>query len=560
MPARSLTGLVIVLALLLSACGSPSTPAPAAPSQAGSPAPGSAATTEASPRRAALSELLNEVLARASGAGEIAPASEGQVLELGGLVRTGADSKARIDLTEGTIVRLAAMSEFTVSEINDDASNPFTRLSLAAGKVWVILNGGSLDVETPVGVATVRGSYLGVDFYPEYKVLVVTCLEGRCALQNDQGQTDLTDGQAASIAGEGQPPSGARPMTGDEVQEWTQDNPEAVEVIPTPEPTAEATDEATTEVTLEGTPGAAPPPEETPPPPPILDPDRPRTQPLSYDIKNECATEGAGAVTFDGPVTVLVDIPPGERRSGELPPGIYSISVSLPDVNAAFGPYPADSDVGPVAFSLCGDQPPGSASVGGGGGPFTYTLTNNCPESMGTFHLTFTGPETRTVDIPLGQTVSGELPPGDYTVSVRADDGMTDGPFPMPREAWPIVRGTCDGGPPPGGGSPPPPGTPFPGGTPFTPGPDGPHVNTQPLRYNLNYNCPPDMSAGTWVWTFQRLDEGQAFTVELQPGESKSGELPPGRYSVSDRDATGPLASAPALDSDFTTINVSRCP
>ena len=420
MTTRSLAGLTFALALILSACG-PSAPAASAPSQVAAAPPGQTATasgiaapnpasaTPVPSRRATLSELLNEVLARASQATGLTPAAEGEVLGPGGQVRTGEDSKARIDLTEGTIVRLAPMSEFTVSELNPDAANPFTHLSLALGKLWVILSGGSLEVETPMGVATVRGSYLGVDFYPEYKVLVVTCLEGNCELKNDLGTTLLASGQAASINGEGQPPSSVRPMTDTEIQQWTDENPEAVPVAPTRAPVVDVTAEAATKGT----------------PLPPSGSGFPRTQPLSYDIRNVCTTEGIGHATFIGTVTVQVDVPPGEQRSGQLPPSLYALIVAL-DSGATFGPFPADSDAGPVIFSICGDN----ASTPGGGSPPPpvntnpnhYTLVNPCVNDLGTWHVKFVGPTTVQVDIPPGETRSGDLPNGDYTVTEWEDN------------------------------------------------------------------------------------------------------------------------------------------
>jgi len=182
-------------------------------------------------RQATLSELVKVVMARASAAGEIGPASEGQVIGQGGLTRTGADSKVRLDLTEGTIVRLAPQSEFTLTELNNNPAQPLTRLSLAAGQLWVSLSSGELEVETPVGTATVRGSYLGVNYHPGQNALRVTCLEGHCNLSNNAGATPLTDGQAAEVTGGNAPPSAARPMTAVEIQEWQQEIPEAQAVI-----------------------------------------------------------------------------------------------------------------------------------------------------------------------------------------------------------------------------------------------------------------------------------------------------------------------------------------
>jgi len=206
-----------LLSALLAACSAPPTVTPAA-------------------RQATLSELVKEVTVRASAAGEIGPASEGQVIGPGGLARTGTDSKVRLDLTEGTIIRLAPQSEFTLTELNDDPAQPLTRLSLAAGQLWVILSNGELEVETPLGAATVRGSYLGVNFDPDQNTLRVTCLEGHCNLSNNAGATALTDGQAAEVTSGNTPPSPVRLMTATEIQEWRQEIPEAQTILTTRTP------------------------------------------------------------------------------------------------------------------------------------------------------------------------------------------------------------------------------------------------------------------------------------------------------------------------------------
>ncbi len=265
----------------------------------------SASTATLLPARfAKLSELINEVQARGSEVDTFAAASEGEAFGAGGQARTGEESKVRIDLTEGTIIRLAPQSEFTLTELNEDVQNPFTRLTLAAGKLWMILTGGELDVETELGTATVRGSYMSVDYYPAYHLLIVTCLEGECELKNSLGTTALATGQAASVNGESQPPAQARSMSASEYQAWANENPEALTVVPTLTPT----------------------PQGTPPPTPTA-PLSPGGQsstspPLHYALTDACPS--TWHVLFEGPVTVQVDIPPGETRSGVLPPLTYT--------------------------------------------------------------------------------------------------------------------------------------------------------------------------------------------------------------------------------------------
>jgi hypothetical protein len=142
-----------------------------------------------------------------------------------------------------------------------------------------------------------------------------------------------------------------------------------------------------------------------------------------------------------------------------------------------------------------------------------------------------------------GETKSGELPPGEYALTNTRDDS---GGITWNSANGPLTGSFCDDGGSAGGG----------GGQP--PGP-----NTEPLRYALTHNCPADpqtgvVREGTWEWTFENLTTGQTYNLSVNPGESQSGEFPPGRYRVSDRDATGPLTNG-EIDSGGPGINVSRC-
>lgn len=431
-PARRLFP-VLLAALVLAACSS----APATETSninIASPAPAASTATAALlsvsetavVRSAQLSELKNEVQAMRQAGETFTKAREGDVVVLGGRVSTGSESKVRLDLTEGTIVRLGADTEFTIEELTQTATDPFTRLRLLTGQLWVILNGGSLEVETPVGVATVRGSYLGVKFDPQTQRLEVTCLEGQCGLSNDAGAVQLTNGQSSEIVGE-EPPAPIEALTYEEIQEWMEENPEAKTIVE--------------EVYPEGTP--------TP------DPD---------------------------------------TESGDLP----------------------------------------------GAGGFKYTIGNQCQESV---TVNYTGPESGSFTVAPGETKSGELPPGEYRFNNSRDEGEG---LTWNSATGPLAGSFCDDASPGGGGNGQPPGP-----------------NTEPLRYALTHNCPADpqtgiVREGTWEWTLENLTTGQTYSLSVNPGESISGELPPGRYRVSDRDATGPLTSG-EIDSGGPGINVSRC-
>ncbi len=117
----------------------------------------------AQPRTATIKEIVNKVDARTSAALTFLEARLGLGLNVGGQVRTGDSSKTRLDFSEGTIVRLGQDTILTVEELTTASGNPLTRFQLELGKLWISLFGGTMEIKTPVGVATVRGSYAVIE-------------------------------------------------------------------------------------------------------------------------------------------------------------------------------------------------------------------------------------------------------------------------------------------------------------------------------------------------------------------------------------------------------------
>ncbi|KAF0107414.1 MAG: hypothetical protein FD146_1892 [Anaerolineaceae bacterium] len=268
---RRLTSTTLLLAVLLGACQ-----------------PGATPTPEAEARTAVISEIDNDIQSRPTEAGEYASAAVGQSLQVGGQARSGEESRARLDLMpEATIIRLGPSTEFTLTGLRTDAASPSTRLKLLAGEVWIILNGGTLEVETDLGIASVRGSLMGVLYDPAAMLMKITCLEGICSLSNDAGATDLTDGQASEITAPGEPPSPARPMSPCEYGGWQENSPEAAGIL-----------ESTGHFQ--------------------------KTDVLAYTAINNCSKTYHWV--FSGPQTLEFDTAPGETVSGELPQGAYTLT------------------------------------------------------------------------------------------------------------------------------------------------------------------------------------------------------------------------------------------
>ncbi|MEK7441728.1 MAG: FecR domain-containing protein [Chloroflexota bacterium] len=209
-----------------------STPSPNATSTT-IPLGGTSATSLS--RTAQIVEVNGTVKLRLSVNADWSDATAGQALTAGTQIQTFAGSTARIDVSPGTIVRIGASTLFTVGELAGDNTQPVTRLDLLSGKVWVILNaalnGGSFDVQTPVGVAAVRGSYLGVDYDDIIQNMISSCLEGNCNARNNFGITDMIAEQETSIINADLPPLPPTTMDPDRLEKWREFVKEAAPLI-----------------------------------------------------------------------------------------------------------------------------------------------------------------------------------------------------------------------------------------------------------------------------------------------------------------------------------------
>ncbi len=215
---------------------------------------------------AALSELVGKVEMKSPNSDAFIQADANTVLEPNGQIQTGDDGRVRLDLSTGTIIRVASSSSFTLTSNEETEGGLLTKIQLEAGKIFIILNGGRAEVETPSGVASVRGSYMKVEVDPDNGDVYVTCLEGDCSAKNPAGSVDFTQGEKTKLFhkdenGNWQVP-GVEPMTPEDFQEWLDNNPEAKELFnqamgtatalaaPTEVPTAEPTAEPTIESAL----------------------------------------------------------------------------------------------------------------------------------------------------------------------------------------------------------------------------------------------------------------------------------------------------------------------
>jgi hypothetical protein len=170
-----------------------------------------------------------------AGQSSFVPASAEKQLEVNDQVQTGEDGRARLDLSSGTIIRVAPSSLFTLTSNEPVEGGLATQIKMELGKIFIILNGGSAEVETPAGVAAVQGSYLKIEFDPANNTLTLTCLEGNCSATTLDGDTkNFSDGQKIVIQKD--PATGKwviieGDMSAEDFQEWLENNPEAQSLV-----------------------------------------------------------------------------------------------------------------------------------------------------------------------------------------------------------------------------------------------------------------------------------------------------------------------------------------
>lgn len=183
-----------------------------------------------------VAEVQNDVTARGSSAEPFVAAAAGYRLGEGGEAKTGNDSKARLDFSDGTILRLGPNTAFVVQTVAaSENGSLLTRLKMEVGKIWISLTGGALDVETPVGVASVRGSFAVITYElhdpvaPNDDVLIVDCIEGQCHIQGINTDQDFGSLERAIITGAGQVTFAK--LTSSAVDEFLANNPESTRVV-----------------------------------------------------------------------------------------------------------------------------------------------------------------------------------------------------------------------------------------------------------------------------------------------------------------------------------------
>jgi hypothetical protein len=94
------------------------------------------------PLTATPSEVRGDAKMRSKQGAKLASAENGQRIGEGGEELTGVDGRVRMDLSNGTFVRVVPDTTFRLEKLDDEEVNPFTRLRIEFGELWVILMAG----------------------------------------------------------------------------------------------------------------------------------------------------------------------------------------------------------------------------------------------------------------------------------------------------------------------------------------------------------------------------------------------------------------------------------
>lgn len=233
MKPKILWGAISIFILLTSAAFTPPIPEGPLPDQGTSPAGSQPNPLTTGEFLATISPVQGEIYWRQQTEKDWFSINNQQGLDTGNQVLTKAEGRAKIEYFDGIIVRVGPHTLFTVTEQTQTENlNLISRIRLIMGQIF-IKHGegyyqGKFEVETPSGLAAVKGTMMSVQINAEGQTLV-TCLEGVCALSNASGELTLTEGQGGRIESEDQPPQPAE-IEDWQLNDWFENDPEAIAV------------------------------------------------------------------------------------------------------------------------------------------------------------------------------------------------------------------------------------------------------------------------------------------------------------------------------------------
>lgn len=183
---------VAVLAALVTACGGGG---------------GKAASTSASTATLKIRDQVAEAKAKAGS--QFATATDGQALEVGDTVKTNGTGFAQVNYHDGSLTRLDANAQFTLSDLSTAAQAQRVVGSLDGGRAWssvekVTSSEGRYEVDTSVATASVRGTRFSVDCTAADGSCTFTVVDGTVAVTPKGGiEITLQAGESVTVKPDG---------------------------------------------------------------------------------------------------------------------------------------------------------------------------------------------------------------------------------------------------------------------------------------------------------------------------------------------------------------------
>ena len=127
----------------------------------------------------------------------------GQYLQTGNLVKTHENSTTRVDISMQGFSRVSRTNPKTIWQLGRFALDGKAVIELQEGKIFIFDDDDGdehwpLQIETPAGTASARGTWMAVAFDPNSGTVQVQCLRGVCELENDFGYQVFTNEHAVA--------------------------------------------------------------------------------------------------------------------------------------------------------------------------------------------------------------------------------------------------------------------------------------------------------------------------------------------------------------------------
>ncbi len=140
------------------------------------------------PMVAHLSDIKGEVLVRQAGMEEFFPAWDGNPVNVGGEVLTGANSEVYLSVSDGAVIRLGPNTIFSLEMGINSEEIILPRFGLQLGEMEVVSGSGGFLIYTPKSVVGAIGSAALVKVSAE-GIVEMDCLAGDCFLYDGTAET-----------------------------------------------------------------------------------------------------------------------------------------------------------------------------------------------------------------------------------------------------------------------------------------------------------------------------------------------------------------------------------